>query len=59
MSRAKKVKLGRPPLHGRAGTRYQVHLTPDVERYLRALGEGSLSAGIRQAAIAAGFAPSA
>jgi hypothetical protein len=46
----RKPKRGRPPLHGKAGVRFQIHITVDVERFLRKLGEGSLSAGITRAA---------
>lgn len=44
---------GRPPLNGERGERFQVHLAPQVEKFLRDLGGGSLSQGITIAATVA------
>ncbi len=50
MSAAKK-RMGRPPLTGETGERFQVTIPPTVAKRLRDAGNGSLSAGI----VAAGY----
>ena len=45
-----KHKLGRPPIDGVPGKRYQVHLPIKVAEWIRAQGSGSLSQGISQLA---------
>ena len=49
MSQAKK-RMGRPPLSGETGQRYQVTIPPTVADKLRKAGDGSLSQGIIRAA---------
>ena len=43
-------RMGRPPLSGETGQRYQVTIPPTIADKLRAHGGGSLSAGIIKAA---------
>lgn len=52
--KAKPPRIGRPPVTDRdTGARYQVYLLPADVAKLRALGSGSLSAGIVAALTAA------
>ena len=46
----KPKRMGRPPLSGETGQRYQVTIPPSIEAKLREYGDGSLSQGIIRAA---------
>jgi hypothetical protein len=43
---SKKRGKGRPPLAGKAGERFQIHLPPHIAKIVKRQGNGSISAGI-------------